>query len=96
MLAETRYLAAAVIMLALVWWTFDRAMGENNDPSVSLGGDWVLFRASGHALVALLAAVAGALLGPEILANQSGTWVAAFLGGIVVLWLWFKWRENPT
>jgi len=96
MLAETRYLAAAVIMLALVWWTADRAMGEDNDPSVSLGGDWLLFRASGHALVALLAGVAGVLLAPEILARESGTWVAATLGGIVVLWLWFKWRENPT
>jgi hypothetical protein len=91
-----RYLVAGILFLSLLWWTGERMMGDSDDPSVNLGGDWLLFRASGHVLVALVAGVIGLALAPEIIANESARFVPVVLLGIVVLWIGYKRAEGSN
>ncbi|NHN40051.1 hypothetical protein G9C85_00160 [Halorubellus sp. JP-L1] len=91
-----RYAVAAAIILWLAWRTFVRFMmpEDDDDPSVDVGGDWFLFRASGPALVALAAGVAALLVGPDLLTADWGWRVSAMLVVLVGAWGVGKWR-NP-
>lgn len=90
-----RYVVAAGLALALLWWTFDRLLGDRDDPSFSVGGDWVLIRFSGLPLIAVVAGVVMISLGPEVLARpDSGKWIPISLAGLVAVWWAFKARET--
>lgn len=87
---------AGLLMLAVLWWTVDRILGESDDPSASAGGDWLLLRASGLPLVALTSMVAALLLAPEIMASDTGIYVVLGLIGIVALWYGYKREERSA
>jgi len=89
-----RALLAAMLAFALAWWTIERLLGDRDDPSFVLGGDWVLIRASGLPLVALTALGIGLLLAPEILSARSGAFAAAPLALVVMVWWGYKSEER--
>jgi len=88
-----RALIAAALGFMLFWWTVERILGDSDDPSLSFGGDWVLLRASGLPLIAIVSGAIGLLLLPE-LSREGGLIGTAVLLGIVMLWWGYKSEER--
>jgi hypothetical protein len=89
-----RALIAGALAFMLLWWTVERILGDSDDPSISFGGDWILLRASGLPLIALVAGGIGLLLLPELSAGPGGMVVTVGLLGIVMLWWGYKSEER--
>jgi len=89
-----RALVAGMLLFALLWWTVERILGDSDDPSFVLGGDWVLFRASGLPLIALTAVGIGLLLAPEIMASNAGVLAVLPLAAVVMIWWGYKTEER--
>jgi len=89
-----RALVAAALGFMLLWWTVERILGDNDDPSVSFGGDWILLRASGLPLIAIVSGAIGLLLLPELSGGPGGMAVTVGLLGIVMLWWGYKSEER--
>jgi len=89
-----RALIAAMLLFALLWWTVERILGDSDDPSFVLGGDWILARVSGLPLIALTAVLVGLLLAPELLASNTGVVALVPLAGLIMLWWGYKTEER--
>lgn len=76
-----RLLAGIAVVAMLGWWTVERASGDGDDPSMYFGGDWLLFRASGIAIIGLAVISAGVLLFPWM---NGG--LGLLLAGVFVYW----------
>jgi len=89
-----RVLVAVFLAIMLLWWTVERILGDSDDPSISFGGDWILLRASGLPLIAIVAGLIGLLLWPELAGSTGGMAVTVVLMGIVGLWWGYKSEER--
>lgn len=89
-----RALVAACLAFMLLWWTVERLLGDNDDPSVSVGGDWILMRASGLPLIALTAVAVGLLLAPELLESETGVLGIVPLAAVIMLWWGYESEER--
>lgn len=89
---QVRLTAASALTVVAVYWTYERARGDRDDPSLSFGRDWVLVRFSGLPLVALVVGVLAVVLWPALLAE--GGWIIALgLAALIAFWIVAKWRE---
>jgi hypothetical protein len=74
----------------LVYWTCRRLLfGDRNDPSMFIGGDWLLVRASGVPLVAILVAVTAVVLWPYLGVTSAGVLIA-----LLAYWLVSQLEET--
>jgi len=84
-----RLLLGGMLVVYLAWQTYDRVFNDDmDDPSMFLGGDWVLFRASGIAYIGVLVIAGGVLLAPWM----NGP-LALLLAGLFVFW-WISEDEE--
>lgn len=87
-----RLLIGAMVVIYLAWQTYDRVFNDDmDDPSMFVGGDWLLFRASGIAYVGILVIVGGLLLAPWMNAP-----LALLLAGLFVFWWISEDEERGT
>lgn len=82
-----RLAVAGLALLLLLAWTARRVVSDDmSDPSLSIGRDYLLVRASGMVAIALVGGVAAVLLAPEILGSARGIWIGVLLLGLLAFW----------
>lgn len=87
-LALAMLVVAGAFAMTVAWWSWNRAMGDGTDPSITLSKSSKTgqssFLVSGIHAVALMAAVASVLAFPVL-----GIWPALVLAGVVAVhWIW--------
>lgn len=75
-----------IAMAWLLYQTYERASGDMDDPSVSVGRDYLLIRASGIVAIAAAVGVVGLSWAPEILATRRGMAIGIVLFGLLGYW----------